>query len=441
MISEEADPGEVFVWTWLPGSVEPVVAGRLTRDADRITFNYGTSYLERKDRVPLYLPELPLRRGRIEPIGALTMPGVIEDAAPDAWGQRVVMRHLLGRARADDDPATLDTLTYLVESGSDRIGALDFQGSSDVYVPRTDAAGLEDLMTAAESVDQGTRLPPTLDIALLHGSSVGGARPKSLLSDGQRRLIAKFSAATDAYPVVRGEFVAMELARRAGLDVASVELRTVLGRDVLLVERFDRKLKSNGVERRSVVSALTILELDAEREGRYATYHAFAQQIRARFSEAKRNLRELFARITFNVLVGNNDDHAKNHAAFWDGRGSALSLTPAYDICPQPRSGLQAGQAMAFAEGARESRLELCVEAAANYLIAESDAREIIDHQVDTIAVHWDEVATAGRLTGSEQDYFRRRQFLSPFAFQGYSSPSPWGGPEPRPRGRFCVSS
>lgn len=104
MTSEPA-PGHAFVWAWLPGAVEPVVAGRLDAVGDLLSFSYAQSYLGRADAVPLYLPELPLRRGRIDPLGNLTAPGVIEDAGPDAWGQRVVMRHLMDSGSDGADPA------------------------------------------------------------------------------------------------------------------------------------------------------------------------------------------------------------------------------------------------------------------------------------------------------------------------------------------------
>lgn len=416
-----------YVWTWLPEATEPVVAGQVTTVGDLLTFNYGQSYLAREDAVPLYLPELPLREGRIDPPNNLTAPGVIDDAGPDAWGQRVVMRHVIGEATDRADPAQLSRLTYLLESGSDRIGALDFQISPDAYVPRdSGTATLEELLEAAERVMQGAPLTPDLDRALLHGSSVGGARPKALLGDGRRKLIAKFSSSTDTYPVVKGEFIAMELARRAGLDAARVEYRQVLGRDALLVERFDREATPAGERRRAIVSALTVLGLDAEREARYATYYDLAQIIRARFTHAQKTLGELFARIAFNILVGNIDDHARNQAAFWDGRAETLTLTPAYDVCPQPRSGLTASQIMAFAPGVRQSQLELAVKAAANYLLSEVEAREIVDRQVETISGEWDAVTDAVGLSAQDKRFFKGRQFLNPYVFEGYSSPSPW---------------
>ncbi|MGN6202588.1 MAG: type II toxin-antitoxin system HipA family toxin, partial [Solirubrobacterales bacterium] len=261
-----SEPKQVFVWAWLPGATEPVVAGRLDPVGPIVNFTYGRSYLERDDAIPLYLPDLPLERGPISPLAG-DVPGCIADAGPDAWGQRVILNRLTGRA--DAETTELGPLTYLLESGSDRIGALDFQASPREYVPRAiDHAGIEELAEAAERVEQGKPLSPELDQALLHGSSVGGARPKALLVEGESRLIAKFSSTTDTFPVVKGEFVAMELARRAGLDAATVRLTSAHGRDALLVERFDRP---GGGRRRAMVSALTMLGLD-EMGARYASY-------------------------------------------------------------------------------------------------------------------------------------------------------------------------
>ena len=140
------------------------------------------------------------------------------------------MQHVLGAGAKHGDPAALGPLTYLLRSGSDRIGALDFQASPGRYVSRTDtSAQLEELMEAADRVAAGLPLSPALDMALLHGSSVGGARPKALLRGEAGASIAKFSSSTDTYGIVKGEFAAMELARRAGIDVATVKLLRVMG--------------------------------------------------------------------------------------------------------------------------------------------------------------------------------------------------------------------
>jgi len=408
-----SEPQQAFVWIWLPGAIDPIVAGRLDVVGPIVTFTYGRSYLARENRTALYLPELPLQRGPISPLAG-SVAGCIADAAPDAWGQRVILNRQTGRP--DGDTADLGPLTYLIESGSDRIGALDFQASASQYVARTqDQATLAELAESAERVEQGVPLSPALDQALLHGSSVGGARPKALLNEGERRLIAKFSSITDNYPVVKGEFVAMELARRAGIDAAAVELTEALGKDALLVDRFDR---TAGGERRAMVSALTMLELD-EMAARYASYADLADLIRARFSDPTRTLRELFARITFNILVGNNDDHARNHAAFWNG--GELTLTPAYDICPAPRAGGETSQAMAIGrDGYRMSQVAGCVARASIYLLSEDDAREIVDHQIDVIQSQWTDVCDQAGLTEVERTAFWHRQFLNPYATYDY---------------------
>ena len=415
-ISDRAGAWDTFVWVWLPGAAEPVVAGRLTDRGTAITFAYGRSYLERPDAVALYLPELPLRRGEIPPRSG-EVAGCVADAAPDAWGRRVIEHRRVG-ARSD-----LHTLAYLLESGSDRIGALDFQASATRYEPRSgDAASLEELVEATERVESGEPLTPALDRALLHGTSVGGARPKALLADGARSVIAKFASSTDPYPVAKAEYIAMELARRAGLDAAPVEMTQALGKDVLLVERFDRTAHR---ARRMMVSAQTILELhDAHGiAGRYATYVDLAHQVRSRFAAPDATLRELFSRIVFNILVSNTDDHARNHSAFWDG--STLALTPAYDICPQARTGGEASQAMAFGDdGDRLSQVARCIAHAGHYHLTAQQAREIADRQIAAISDHWDDVCELAGMPPAERERLWGRQFLNPYALDGYEGSS-----------------
>ena len=108
------------------------------------------------------------------------------------------------------------------------------------------------------------------------------------------------------------------------------------------------------------------------------TLEKLAEIIRHRFVNPKATLRELFSRIVFNILCGNTDDHARNHAAFWDGH--QLALTPAYDICPQSRSSQQASQAMLIRGAERTSQVGVCIAAASVFLLSEiahSIARDI----------------------------------------------------------------
>lgn len=408
---------QAYVWIWLPNSTAPVVAGVLVRQGKQFVFNYGRSYLARPDAVALYAPELPLQAGAIPVLPGLTMPSCLRDASPDAWGRRVLINRKFGARGADAATIELDELTYLLESGSDRIGALDFQRSPTHYLPRqAQQATLEELMTAAENVERGLPLSAGLDLALQHGTSLGGARPKVLMEDGERKLIAKFSASNDLYNVVKAEFIAMRLAAKVGLDVAPVQMTSALGKDVLLIERFDRQRHETGCYRRAMVSALTLLELD-EMMAAYASYDKLAEIIRHRFTAPKATLRELFSRIVFNILCGNTDDHARNHAAFWDGRH--LALTPAYDVCPQARAGQEASQAMLIQGGDRRSQMAACIAAAHTFLLRPDDAISIINTQVQLIEQAWNPVCDEANLSEVDRNFFWRRQFLNPFAFYG----------------------
>ncbi|AUN33900.1 type II toxin-antitoxin system HipA family toxin [Niveispirillum cyanobacteriorum] len=414
---------EAFVWTWLPGATDPVVAGRIAREGNLYVFNYGQSYLARSDAVPLLMPDLPLRAGAQVPKAPLDMAGCLRDGSPDAWGRRVIINRLTGLRGDAAQAVEFDELTYMLHSGSDRIGALDFQSSPRSYEPREqENATLEELLEAAERVQRGEPIPAGLEKALFHGSSIGGARPKALLEDEGGKYIAKFSATNDTYAVVKAEFVAMRLAAAVGLDVAPVRLVQSNGKDVLLVRRFDRQQVDGGWTRRALVSALTVLGL-SEMEARYAAYPDLADSVRARFTAPQATLRELFGRMVFNVLVGNTDDHARNHAAFWDGRH--LTLTPAYDICPQARTGREAGQAMLMHADDRRSLLETCRRAAPTFLLSDAEARGIIDGQVTLICESWISACDEAGLAEVDRRFLWRRQFLNEYAFDGYPTGLP----------------
>lgn len=404
--------GSAFVWAWLPGADKPVVAGRLSRYGDGYRFGYGESYLARPDAISLYAPELPLQPGWIDPPEGLEMAGCLWDASPDSWGQRVIIARLTGRHGAAADEVSLDRLTILLESGSNRIGGLDFQARPDEYVPRAEPATLDELHAAADALQAGN-LREDLAAALVSGTSVGGARPKVLVSDAGTQFIAKLSTSTDTYPVVKAEAASLELARRAGIEVPASRLTTSLGREVLLVERFDRP---GGGRRRMIVSGLTMLGFGDFLGARYSSYPEILDVLRGSASSGQGLGRRLFERIVFNILIGNTDDHARNHAAFWDG--AHLDLTPAYDLCPQLRSGTEANQAMDIdREGHRASKFSTCVNAAHIYGLTRPQASDIIDRQVTAVRENWDDARDLARLTEAESRALLGRQILNPYAF------------------------
>ncbi len=402
---------DAFVWVWLPGKTAPIVAGRIEKHGTLHHFTYGRSYREREDAIALSPFELPLQAGTFEPVGMNTIHSCLRDAAPDAWGRRVI-----GYRHPD---LAADELDYLLLSGSDRIGALDFQASAAEYVPReANHSKLDDLLQAAQLLEAQQRLPPELEHALIRGTSIGGARPKALIDQGGKHFIAKFASSTDVYPIVKAEYIAMRLAALAGLSVAPVSLTSALGKDVLLIERFDRADTAAGTIRRFMLSGLSLLELN-EMEARYASYGELADRVRQRFADPKPTLEELYRRLIFNVLVGNTDDHARNHSAFWDGR--QLSLTPAYDICPQLRTGQEATQAMNIGGTAgNASTLANVLSVCDKFQLREADARTIITQLITVLEDQWQAVCDEAGLAQTERTRLWGRVVLNPYCLQGW---------------------
>ena len=408
---------EAYVWIWLPGATTPVVCGRIDHVDGVYHFTYGRSYLNRADAIPVWLPELPLEDRIIVPAAPARIAGALRDAAPDQWGRRVVLNRQFNMRGRDVETGDLDELHYLLMSGSDRIGALDFQASPTDYVPRTQGkASLQDLLNAASQVESGTPLSAELDEALRHGTSIGGARPKAQLVDEQRKLIAKFASSQDTHNVVRSEYLAMHLARLVGLDVAAVDIERVENKDVLLVERFDRQHSDSGWARKAMVSALTIQGLD-ELGARYASYSAFADVLRHRACNPTDDMKELWSRLVFNIIVGNTDDHARNHACFWDGR--QIRLTPAYDIDPRPRLGREANLAMLIDGNDRRARLASAIDAAGRFGLRKDKAIAIASRQLEIIRDRFRHEADAAGLTRSDQERLAGRAFFNPYIFDG----------------------
>jgi len=403
-----SDPNHQYVWVWLPDAATPVVCGRVWREGTIHRFLYGRSYLERAGALPLF--GLPLSDGPLDPPPGMSLHGALRDALPDAWGQHVILSRLTGRSGLDGDPADLTPITYMRHSSSDRFGAIDFQDAPDAYRARLEPVTLDDLAAAARALEEGRPIQAELDAALAHGTTVGGARPKATLVDETGGLIAKFSSSSDGgVPAVRHEYLALQLARLCGVDTVDAALTTAAGRDALLVRRFDRSQEGG---RTLAVSGLTMLQLD-EMVGRYATYPDLLDVLRRHAPDPDRVGEQLFVRIAANIALGNTDDHARNHAALWDG--NHLTLAPAYDIDPCRTPGWDANQAMAYGRhGERVANLAELVKTHPIYDLDRSTAASIIDRVVTTISESWDAVVDQAGLTRTQADTLRGSRILHP---------------------------
>lgn len=416
------EPGqrEAAVWINLPGKESPVVCGRVAmRQAgpDSVSdFVYGRSYLERDHAIPLVPHDLALERGVFSSRRGIH--GVLRDAAPDAWGRRVLLYRLrMSESRAESELTEID---YLLATRQ-RVGALHFQTS----VEHLETSGrqslpepeLADLARAALAVESDEPIDPALLAALLHGTSIGGARPKALVNNQARPSLVKFSSTTDRFPMVRLEAVALELAGQCGLPVPGFELTEVLGKDALLIERFDVENNRDTFARRHFFSALTALGLD-EMEARYASYLDLADYLRLYGASPVDQCRQLFQRMVFNIFVGNTDDHARNHALFWDGH--TVRLTPAYDLCVMPRMGGEASQSMAVGSEGKRACVRNALSECGRFGLDQNEARSICLEMIGTIADGWTSAARHAQLSKSLARQLMNSAVLAPSVLEGF---------------------
>jgi serine/threonine-protein kinase HipA len=328
---------QAYIYVQLPGTLDTVPAALLKveklPDGTFVgRFRYGDRYLERKDAIAFDPFQLPLGNTVHEFTKLKGIPGAVRDAGPDAWGRRVI-EHKLQRS-----PGDLEDIDYLLNGPQDGAGYLSFGPKLELSAPKrryNRTHQLAELIAAAEAIEEGKRVPEHILEQLEPGTSMGGARPKATIEDGNRLWIGKFPEKADRCNFQRVEYATLELARRCGLAVCNARLESVAAHDVLMLERFDREYTEGTYLRFGLVSGLTVLDCDdnyLERE-RWS-YPLLADQLRRWSEKPGADRIELFRRIVFNAAVTNNDDHPRNHAVLRTARG--WRLTPAYDLVPAP---------------------------------------------------------------------------------------------------------
>jgi serine/threonine-protein kinase HipA len=377
---------ERIVFIHLPGETDAVPAGRLNMveqgtELVASRFSYGRRYLARANALPVDPVSLPLAQGRTDaellPVAGLALFGAVRDAAPDAWGRRVIENRL----RAP--PNGLPESVYLDHAGPHRAGALDIRmepTSAPAGGALPDLLQLDHLLDAAARIEAGEPVPAHLEVFFAAGPTLGGARPKAALTTGGREWIAKFPARNDRFDVPMVEWATLALAREAGLTTPPTRLTTLAdGRHVLLIERFDRTPSGRGMTRRHMVSALTLLALH-EQDSPNSSYAAIADALSeygARGSIAN-DRAELFARMVFNILVSNDDDHLRNHAFLMEPR-AGWRLSPLYDVVPRPQVAHERMLHLAVGPRGRLATLDNAFEGAGRFGLASADAAKIID--------------------------------------------------------------
>lgn len=333
-----------YVYLQLPQSLEVVTAGFYELDFPQGvptgSFVYNPAYLQRADAVPLDPYELPLAPRRVQTVKLKGIFGPLRDASPDAWGRRIIEKHT---GRTD-----LTEVDYLLHSPEDRAGALSFGRDKVPPAPIrkfNQVIQLEALLAGAEQFmeDEAAGKPgvPEQMLELLQpGTSMGGARPKNVVEDGEGLWLAKFPDKSDKWNNARVEGAMLALAQECGLRVARHRIEHVAGKDVLLVQRFDRTLTADGYLRHRMVSGLTALGAEDSHGDRAKwSYLLLADELRRRSTRPAQDLEELFRRMVFNALISNTDDHPRNHALI--APTDKWELSPAYDLTPNPLTSVE----------------------------------------------------------------------------------------------------
>ena len=392
MTSERA----CFVYIMLPGQTAFVTAGRFTLiptvDGQTVGhFVYGRKYLARPDRVEIDPIELKLSDRPFETAIQGGFFGAIRDAMPDSWGRRVIEKRT--------GYPQLDEFGYLMESAEDRAGALGFGLDVEPPAPRrsfNQTPQLEQLQTAADAIinddaEPGDDVARQAEELLFLGSSMGGARPKTVIEDAGALWIAKFSHPDDRWNQPKVEHGILQLAATCGLNVADSRIVEIAGRDVLLVRRFDRDHAEEGFRRHRMVSALTLLRADDSVTNRANwSYLLLADEVRRVSENPKADLNELFRRICFNAAISNLDDHPRNHAMI--ATEKSWRLSPAYDLTPSPVFAKdRRNLAMECGELGRFANRANILSNHGRFYFELNEAEQIFDDMIETIRAEWHE--------------------------------------------------
>jgi serine/threonine-protein kinase HipA len=383
------DEQACYVYIQLPGTMETVPCASLKvralgAGAYEGTFTYGKRYLERAEVVALDPFHLPLTTRPRKFTKLKGIPGAVRDASPDAWGRRVI------QAKRQRPEADIQEVEYLLNGPDDGAGNLSFGRTATPPAPRRPfnrTHQLPALIEAAETLEEGGRLPHEVLEELEPGTSLGGARPKVTVEDDHKIWLAKFPEKADRHNMQRIEYATLELARAAGLRVCGTRLERVGDREVLMLDRFDREWNpdANAYWRYGLVSGLTVLDsedshLDRERW----SYPLLADELRRWSGKNADDRRELFLRMVFNAMVTNNDDHPRNHALLQTKGGWRLS--PAYDILPVPLVSLERRNlALEVGRFGRAASLYNILSRCDVFGLTREEAQALIDGMLDVV--------------------------------------------------------
>lgn len=353
---KEVDEG-LLVHAWTPAGF--VAAGLLTLEEDgeaiSASFRYRPEYLATPGAFPIDPLNLPLGPTTWATQSQFVTLGGIFDAAPDAWGRKVVSAQLPEQSRQR-------VFRGAFLRGADGIGALVLTPQTlttqldldrIVSMSLAERPGLSQLDRAAQAAaDFESGLDLTQEMRDMLGGSwtIGGARPKSILRDDRpmaaagASVIAKFDSRADQIARNRVEYASLRMARDMGFRVPDHELRELgAGRTALLLERFDRTMVSGQIHRRHYLSAMAMASyapqsrlLDSRQDRATISWSKLLELSSRVCAEPAAARVEMFGRLALNTALQNTDDHLKNFG-FLKRPGSPVQyeIAPVFDVSAQ----------------------------------------------------------------------------------------------------------
>lgn len=316
--------------------------GRLVWDyiARRTYFMYNP---EQKDRIPDIAPLLSpaKKRNILLPIYGddrplyQGLPPFIADSLPDSWGNTLFDKWVKDNKIPRNKVTPLYKLTFI---GTRGMGALEYEPEAAelTHTRAIDVKSLYDISLILEDRDNvvlNVNEELTLQALLAVGTSAGGRQMKAIIAindetgeirsgqtyglEGFDYYILKFG--DKSMPIAEIETVYYDMAIAAGIEMEECRLLTVDGINHFLTKRFDRKAGKK-------IHVQTLAAINPEARS-YEDLVATCREL----SISETEIEHLFARMVFNVMANNTDDHNKNFSFLLEERGR-WRMAPAYDV-------------------------------------------------------------------------------------------------------------
>lgn len=384
-----------------------VLSAQQAKGRKAFSFEYSPEWIKSEEQL-LLDPEITWYTGPQYPYGKNNF-GIFLDSMPDTWGRKLMRRRAALTARKEGRPVpTLYDIDYLLGvSDESRMGGLRFKLHVDgpfldnnPYTPTPPLTSIRELQYAAdivESDEDSEAVTKWLAILIAPGSSLGGARPKANVMDENGALwIAKFPSGGDTYDKAAWEYLAYQLALKAGIQMAESRIEKITGKyHTFFTRRFDRQ---NG-ERIHFASAMTMTgnNEDTIKEDP-ASYLDIAEFIQFTGAQNTNDLHQLWRRIVFNIAISNTDDHLRNHGFILTKEGWKLS--PAFDINPSTDKN---GLALNIDADTNALDIELARSVGSYFQLSVKEMDAIINKIKEAVG-SWKEVAQRIGISRAEQE-------------------------------------